>query len=786
MTAATAINARRRDARRRSVRPGAGRIAVAMLLTWAMVGMASVAWWPIYAASPMIVAGTGALMLGAAVATTGALFRLGAGPVALLTAVAFAGGGVPLAIPGSADGALPTVPGLTALFGAVALSWKQLLTVALPVGSYQSLLVPYFLLALVATVIGMSIAARSSRAEVATIPPLGLFVIGVAFGATRLDFPLLSGVALVGFALIWALGARHLRRARMVASTVGSRLRPGRSVVRPTVIGAATIAIAAAVAFAATTVAPIGPTRQVLRSVVVKHFDPQKYNSPLAGLRAYEEQPAVDAPQLRVSGLPTAGFIRIATLDTYDGVVYSVGGPTGSAASGSFERIPTAVDVRGVTGTPATIAVAVSGYRGVWLPTVGDLESVDFTGRRSAADAGNFFYNPTTETAALLGGVSPTTSYRMRVIIPDAPGASAIATARPGAARVPPPTNVPAAVATTVASVTKGAATPGAKLEAVVQWLRTTGYVSHGVGTDRPSASGHGANRIQQLLTAVPMVGDAEQYAVAASLMAQNLGFPARVVMGFAPQAAGSGGTVTVTGSDITARIEVDTREYGWVMIDPNPPVRPIPAEQQQAPKPITRPETIVPPPPQQQSHQNTQNPDSTNRKSPPTEPAWLLILRAILPWAIGFLALLAALATPFIVILAVKAGRRRRRRRSPTGRERIVGAWDEYRDRLLDSGYTVPSVATRREVAAATRGPRASGLAALADRAVFGPSEVDAMTADRMWAETDRAIGELTTDRGRWERLRMRVSMRSLRPRSVPRPGTARRGGYDVPGTRA
>ncbi len=66
---------------------------------------------------------------------------------------------------------------------------------------------------------------------------------------------------------------------------------------------------------------------------------------------------------------------------------------------------------------------------------------------------------------------------------------------------------------------------PGAKLVAVVQALKRDGYVSHGVGDDRVSRSGHGADRIQELLTAPLMIGDQEQYAAAVALMADELGF---------------------------------------------------------------------------------------------------------------------------------------------------------------------------------------------------------------------------------------------------------------------
>jgi hypothetical protein len=273
--------------------------------------------------------------------------------------------------------------------------------------------------------------------------------------------------------------------------------------------------------------------------------------------------------------------------------------------------------------------------------------------------------------------------------------------------------------------------------------------------------------------------------------MADELGFPARVVMGFTAGgdsgsggASASGGTTTFRGSDVTARIEVDTAQWGWVMLNPNPSVREIPNEQQQTPQPVTRPETVVPPPPVDQQDQDQQAPPQSDRNTPPVQPLWLQILLAALPWVLGALGLLALVLLPFGVIVLLKRVRRRRRRRAPTPRGRIVGAWDEYRDTLLDRGHDVAGSATRRETVAGAPGEGGTGLAALADRAVFGPSDVDQAAADRMWSATDDAVGTLRAGRTRRERFRTAVSLRSLRgperPRATTGQGPARRGDYD------
>lgn len=767
----------RRADRRSGRRRGALRTTGGTLAVWLVLAVASTAWWPVHRDTSMVTAGITAVLAGTAVALAGALGRLPAAAVGALTVAAFALTGVPAAVPDRAAGLLPTGPGLVDLFAGVALDWKRLVTVSLPVGSYESLLVPYFVTALVASVVAVSVATRARRPELASIPALVLFAAGVVVGPSRPDVALETAVALGGIALVWALTARHVRRAVSVARTVGARVPVWRSVMRPALVGTGTIVAAAVVATGLGVVAPPSVGRTVARTDVVKPFDPRDEVSPLSAFRSYEESGEADTAQLRVTGLPQGGFVRIATLDTYDGVVYRVGGDDGSSASGTFERVPTSVDVRGVRGADLDVGVDVDGYRGVWLPTVGDLETVSFRGPDADRDRGAFSYNRTTRTGVVVGGVGADTRYDLTAVLPDQPTDDQLAAARPGTASVPTPSGVPDAVRERVDATTADSGSDGAKLVAAIASLKRSGYVSHGVGDDRASRSGHGADRIEELLTAPIMIGDQEQYAVAAALMARQLGFPARVVMGFTAggdaggataSGGGAGRATTFRGSDVTARVEVDTAQWGWVMVNPNPVVRDIPDEQDQTPQPVTRPETVVPPPPVEQQDQDQQAPPQSDRDTPPVQPLWLQVLLAALPWVLSTLGLLALVLLPAAVIVLCKRVRRRRRRRAPTPRARVVGAWDEYRDALVDRGHEVGRAATRREVVVGAPGEGGSGLAVVADRSVFGPDEVDPGVADRMWSATDAAITSLRVGRNRRERWRAAVSLRSLR-RSLP-----------------
>lgn len=779
-----------------SARPGAGaqsgplrprdqrlRVSVGFALSQCLgfaiiMAIACATFWPIYASLDFVVLVVASLLLGSAIAVVGTFLRLSSFWVLLATVVVFAAFGVALAVPSQAQyGVLPTLDGLRELVQGVALGWKQLVTISLPVGGYQALLVPAFVLLLPGTVIGLSVALRSRRGELALVPPLIVFVSGIVLGARDALLPILVGLALLAASVLWLVWWR-LRRRRLAidrltrATRSAARHEPSphrsgnRAVARRALGGAiATLAVASVVAIAAATfLAPAG-ARWVARDAVAKPFDPRDYVSPLSGFRAYEQSPKADSPQLTVTGLRTGEFVRIATLDTYDGVDYSVGSSRVSADSGTFSRVPTSFDQSKVSGRQASVDVTVDGYSGVWLPTVGKLETIDFSGRDAANLRDAFFYNDTTGTAAVIGGVSTGVSYSLTSVVPRQPTTSQIAALTPGSETVPTPTGVPTALRTALATYVDGVAGQGARLQAALAGLKKSGYVSHGVTKNEPvSRSGHGEERLSQLFTDPLMIGDAEQYSAAAALMADQLGFPARVVMGFAAPSKSDGSPVSFAGSDITAEIEVDTAQFGWVTLDPNPAPRPIPDQTKTKPNQVSQPQSVVQPPPQEAVPPNDQSQPQSKQDNPALPPAWIAIALTAAKIA-GWVLLVAGLImAPFITIAGVKASRRRRRRRARDPGTRITGGWQEFADAAVDHGVVPPPSATRTEVAQAVGGSRPAVLARVVDRSVFAPESVDSGDADRVW----KAVGEmrLQLDSGltRWQRFVAAVSTRSLR----------------------
>ena len=764
------------DRRRRRTGPPASFVVVATGLFVLAQVVAVSTWWPIHRSGQLVVLVAVTLLVGSALGVAGAVRRLSSAWLAAGTVVAFLVLGVPLAVPDAAvAGLLPTGRGLLDLVTGVALGWKQLLTISLPVGSYQALLVPVFVLLLVGTVVGVSVALRTRSGEVAAVVPVVTWLAGIVLGPSEAFLPTATALALLAVLVTWSMWWR-LRRRRLAldalagtAGGTGARAAGhGAAVLRAVAGGATTVVVAGAVAAGAVALVPPTGSRLVARDAVEQPFDPRDDVSPLTRFRAYQQQPAVDEVLFTVSGAPDGALLRLATLDTYDGVAYTVGSGEVDSASGSFTRVPSEVDQSDVRGRAVSVDVAVGDWSSTWLPTLGRLEGVRFTSGDAAELRDAFYYNDVSGTAAVLGGLRPGDAYRLDAVLPDQPDEDDLASARPGPESVPEPQAVPAQVREAARAASDGADGPGAALLAALTTLREEGYVSHGVGEDEPvSRSGHGADRIAQLFDDPVMIGDAEQYATAAALVADELGFPARVVMGFRAQADGAqadGAPSPVTGDDVTAWIEVDTARYGWVALDPNPQERPVPEDQVQDPTQVSRPESVVQPPPQDPQIRDAQSPPQSERETPDAPPAWLAVLLAVVRVAGWVLLVAAVLAAPFVAVVAAKARRRRRRRRRTDPVARIAGGWEEFEDAVVDHGIPTPPAGTRHEIATAVGSSRAVVLARVADRAVFAPGPPGPEDADRVWTAVTDMRASLSRGLPRWQRFKAAVSPRSLR----------------------
>jgi hypothetical protein len=759
-------------------RPAPGFVVSNTLLLWGAIAIASIALWPIYLNTAMIVMVVTATLLGSGLAILGAYFRWPAPILMGGTVVGFLLFGVAVAVPSEAiAGVLPSAQGLVDLIAGVALGWKQLLTISLPVGQYQALLVPFFALTLVISVLSLTVALRAKHGDAAVVGPGILYLTATAFGSETAVLPYVSSLGLLAFLLLWIVWRRWYRRRIAIGllATVADEgpeapieLRADtRFVGLRTLLAAILIlALAAGTSIAATTGLPPIGTRNVLRTTTTQPFEPRNYSSPLSGFRTYWQTPKTDDVLLTIRGLPKGARIRIAALDTYDGVVYTVGSAAVNPASGSFNRVPFELEQAGASGTQAELTITDENYSGVWLPTVGQLKKISFIGTNSTALRDDFFYNDTSDTAVDVGKLSTGDSYTLDAIVPAEPSLAQLKNVNAGTAVVPPLGSLPAELSSTLNGYVAKATSQGAKLVAMITALKTDGYVSHGVGKEPASRSGHALDRINELLTDTRMIGDGEQYAVTAALMARELGFPARVVMGFVPETTGDG-TIEIRGKDVSAWIEVDTAQYGWVTVDPNPPVRAIPVVPPKDPNQVAQPETVVPPAATLLNPAEPQPVPDTQQHNTPPPNAFLIGLVAVLETIGWVLLVILVLLSPFLLILIAKSRRRKLRRRAPGALAQISGGWQEFEDSVLDHGLEPPRAATRSEVAHTVGGTRTAVLAAVADRATFGPDDPDDSEAELVWRSVEELTTALDSGRTRWQRLTARLSLRSLRGQS-------------------
>lgn len=728
---------------------------------------------PVFGAGALLLPALAGMLLGVTVSLVSAQLRWGA---AVTVAVALTGYlviGPAVAVPDKAAlGFLPTGTSVLALLSGAVTSWKQVLTLDPELGSTGDVLVAPFLLALVGTLGALTVALRAPRrvSALGALAPIAVLVVSVLLGTKVSVAPVPAGVVTVLVLGTWAAWRAGTLAPRRVVS-----------------LGAVLAVVVGLGAVTAPWLADQRP-RYVLRDEIVPPFDLAAQASPLSAFRKFVKEWG-DTDLLTVRGLPEGATVRLATMDAFDGVVWNVAGAEAAEGSGTFRRVGSEVDTLTRSGTRAVVEMQVHDLPFVWLPTVGWTQQVAF-GERDSALRTELRYNDATGTAVLTGGVPAGLSWQASVVVPAVPDEASLDRAAIASVVLPEPREVPEVVATRAGEIAGTAGSPGLIARSLEEELRTNGFFSHGL-TDRgdaPSLSGHGANRITELLGGT-MVGDGEQYASAMALMARSMGLPARVVLGFipSPEQAGSE-AITFTGSEIQAWVEIDLAGYGWVSFFPTPDESQTPREDTSPEQAAAEPAVRQPPPPPQAPvtapDDDTEQPNTDDRQEQSRDSQiWATVGRVAL---VGGIPLLVVLGPP-LVIAALKRRRRRRRRWAPDPVQRVVGGWDELLDGATELRRRLPAPATRRELAVSlaasfsTRGEdvpagggrRAVGvggpvatLAARADAAVFSGREPTDAEVEAYWnqvATTTEAMRRAVPRRLRW-RARWAIATRRVR----------------------
>lgn len=732
----------------------AGLIAIAMLGFQPPFG----GWW-------FLLATAGGMIVGLGAAVLGRLWRLNVLNTVLIGIAAYFILGTAFALPQSGFFAvLPTFQTLASLAIGAVFSWRDIITLQPPVeGPDQTLVLPYIATSLVALIGGMLVLRMLSkhersigRAAIVLIGPLVLLVLTMVTGTAEPFLGVLRGLAFGVVALVW-LGWR-----RSIPNVASEEARKG--LWRRRLAGTAVIAIGAGiVAGGAGAIAQpaVDSDRFVLRDEVTPPFEAFNYESPLAGFRQYTKE-LRDTVLFTVGGLEAGDSMRLAVLDSYTGKKWEIVDPNlGIEGAGTYNLAGRDVPQSSflTSSTQRQIEVHVDGYDDLWLPTIGSPSRIDLLAGSVSERRSELRYNGQTGTGLMMGGLSAGDVYSVTASMQDLPLEGQLDNVPVANMQLPPSAPAPAALVETMQTFIQGETSPYLQLRAIEQAFTSQGYLSHGTASDMaPSRAGHGLDRMQELFDLRYMIGDGEQYASAMALMARELGYPARVVMGYTPDSVPQGGgTVDVHGDDVSAWVEVAFEGFGWVKFDPTPEQTDVPVNTVSEPQ--TKPRAQVRQPPQTEERPDElitaadRPEDDDDRPEPFSLPWWAIVL--IIAGGIPIVLYLL----PLLVFVLLRHLRRRRRHRGDPD-ARVAGAWDETVDRLAELGYAVPVRETRPRMASAMH-PQLGAIATRADQAVFSDDEPNDDEIERVWDDADRLVRDARRESTFWRRQAARFRVR-------------------------
>ena len=599
------------------------------------------------------------------------------------------------------------VDGVRVVGDAVVHGWLRTLESTLPAHPDLTLLPFMPALVLLAAVVGVEWLRRGVAPVVTLLPSLLVVVVAQVFAAV-------DWLAAIGLAAVYGLGA-----ALTLAG--GRRLVEGLGPALPLGLMAALTGVVLAV------VDPVGGPAWTVADRVAPATVPGGAVSPLAELAGRLDRPD-DVVFTARSDTPVARW-PLVVLDGYDGV--------GFTSSARYRPLGAQLPVDPDLTVPVRTAAAdveVRALTGPWLPGQGTVRSVD--GLRPAVD-------PATGSLLLPDGAAGA-RYRLGWYAPQ-PGPEQLvgAAVDPEAVGTEATGALPAAVTDAARDALRGAPPSFTTALVLERWFRDNHRLAG--GDQRPTGSGD-VQLVDFLTTS--KTGTSEQFAAAYVLVARAAGIPARLVAGFRPGPAGPDGVQTVRTGDAFAWPEVAVAGAGWVALDPTGGARettgtaaPTEAATETARQRTgALPAAPTPPPPSAVAGPA----DADDPEPLPLPGPWDVALPAAAV-ALAALLLLVVLGVPLVKRL------RRMRRRRGAGRQAVVGAWLEVRDRLRDHGVEATTDMTvrdlRRPAAAMLNGTggELERLARCVDEALWsGDSGSDGDLAGRAWAAEKAIRGAL------------------------------------------
>ncbi len=682
-----------------------------------------------------------------------------------------AAGALLLALP---DAGVTSVGGAarTVVDGAVD-GWAAMLAAGLPADLHGDLLVTPLALSWLASLAACLLAVHTPGPIVPVGPPTVALAAALALTGEQASHRLLLATAFLGVALVLMLvranravttaltealpgaGASPARGDRTSSPNAARLHTPAGRVAFgvPLVVG-----IAVASPLAAGALPPTRGDRLDPRDLRDERLEIDDALSPLVVLKS---QLKADPPRALFRITVDAGDgtapdrVRTAALDAYDGALWTT---TGDYRRAGHELPGDAALGDASPGREVRQSVTILDLEGPFLPAMGRPVTLD-----ADADEALAGFDPVAGTL-----VSARTSlrglhYEVTSVV-AAPADEDLAGVTPSrdpaldALRVPPP-DLPVGLSELATAWTADAGTRAGELLALRDALLGIRYDD---STD--AEPGHNYEALLRVLLGdeTEREGYAEQFAAGFAVLARTRGFPTRVAVGYRLPEPDGDGVITVTEAHAHAWPEVHLEGLGWVPVEatgrrvdsaPEPDdVQAPPGRPSNAPSDASRPSPPVPP----EIIEATVDGDSAGGRG------------VSAPAAGGIAALVAAFS---LLALPATAKRLRagRRRRAASAAARVVGAWRETVDRLVELGMPVASSLTASEVARETRTrfPQGAGpvgqLVPLVAVAVYAPFEPDGAAADRAWRLAGDARSSLRRGTSPGRRLRALVDPRPL-----------------------
>ncbi|WP_341729955.1 DUF3488 and transglutaminase-like domain-containing protein [Brooklawnia sp.] len=315
--------------------------------------------------------------------------------------------------------------------------------------------------------------------------------------------------------------------------------------------------------------------------------------------------------------------------------------------------------------------------------------------------SGSWAFDPQTLTVLDVAGEDQPLagqSYSVDSLIAT-PDATELATATAGDAEASSlPDDVPAEIVELAHQITDGAASDGEKALALQNWLNDPSRFSY----DLQAPEGMGFQVLVNFLFN-DRRGYCIHFASAMALMAQEVGIPARVAVGFTTGVEQADGSWLVTSHNMHAWPELNFSGLGWVSFEPTVSIGD--QSQQSQTEPSSEP-TQEPPAGEPASPE----PQPTEQQSPTTSQPAQLGRPVDLRVPLGLMGVLLVLAIPALT----RAALRRRRLGAADSADKVNGAWRELEATATDLGMTWPAVTPRQLGAMPWPGLDAEGRAAL------------------------------------------------------------------------